>query len=107
MAKQLTNWRKKGRSTPTVDYDDATVDYDDASTPYAGNGETPASVIKQRSGWRNRAKQLTHFIINPAAAVNEYFYNSTATYNSSQTYNGIVVGEPHSTAKKPTNWSKA
>lgn len=107
MAKQLTNWRKKGRSAPTVDYDDPTVDFDSATTPYAGNGETPASVIKQRSGWRNRAKQLTHFIINPAAVINEYLYNSTAAYNSSQTYNGIVVGEPHSTGKKPTPWSKA
>lgn len=106
MTKQLTSWRKKGRTAPTVDYDDATVDYDDAATPYAGNGETPASVIKQRSGWRNRVKQLTSFVKNPAAYANDYFYNSSETYNSSQTYSGIVVGEPHSTAKKPTNWSK-
>lgn len=107
MAKQLTSWRKKGRTTPTVDYDSPTVDYDGATTPYAGNGETPASVIKQRTGWSNRVKQLTSFIINPASDTNQYAYNSSALYNSSLTYNGIVVGEPHSTAKKPTAWSKA
>lgn len=107
MAKQLTSWRKKGRTTPTVDYDSPTVDYDGATTPYAGNGETPASVIKQVTAWGNRVKQLTRFIINPASDTNEYLYNSSALYNSSQTYNGIVVGEPRSTAKKPTDWSKA
>lgn len=107
MAKQLTSWRKKGRTTPTVDYDSPTVDFDSATTPYAGNGETPASVIKTRTSWGNRVKQLTRFIINPASDTNEYAYNSTALYNSSQTYNGIVVGEPRSTAKKPIDWSKA
>ena len=107
MTKQLTTWRKKGRTAPSVDYDDPTVDFDSPTTPYAGNGETPASVIKQRSGWSKRVKQLTSFIINPASDTNEYLYNSTATYNSALTYNGIVVGEPRSTAKKPTAWSKA
>lgn len=107
MAKQLTSWRKKGRTAPTVDFDDATVDYDGSTTPYAGNGETPNSVIKTRSDWRNRVKALTHFIINPAADTNEYLYNSSLAYNSTATYSGIVVGEPHSTAKKPQLWSKA
>lgn len=107
MAKQITNWRKKGRTAPSVDYDDPTVDFDSATTPYAGNGETPASVIKMRTSWGNRVKQLTRFIINPASDTNEYAYNSTALYNSTQTYNGIVVGEPRSTAKKPTAWSNA
>lgn len=107
MAKQLTQWRKKGRTAPTVNYDDATVDFDSATTPYAGNGETPASIIKQTTSWSKRVKQLTRFIINPASDTNQYLYNSTAAYNSSQTYNGIVVGEPRSTAKKPTAWSKA
>lgn len=107
MSKITTSWRRKGRSTPTVDYDAPTVDYDGSTTPYAGNGETPASVIKVRSDWRNRVKALTHFIINPASDTNQYLYNSTALYNSTQTYNGIVVGEPRSTAKKPQLWSKA
>lgn len=107
MSKQLTSWRKKGRTPATVDYDAPTVDYDGATTPYAGNGETPNSVIKVRSGWRNRVKVLTSFIINPASDTNQYLYNSTALYNSTQTYSGIVVGEPTSTAKKPQLWSKA
>lgn len=107
MSKITTAWRRKGRSAPTIDYDDATVDFDSATTPYAGNGETPASVIKQRTSWGKRVKQLTRFIINPASDTNQYLYNSTAAYNSSQTYNGIVAGEPRSTAKKPTPWSKA
>lgn len=107
MAKQLTNWRKKGRTAATVDYDAPTVDFDSATTPYAGNGETPASVIKQASSWAKRAKQLTRFIINPASDTNEYLYNSSLAYNSTATYSGNVSGEPHSTAKKPQLWSRA
>jgi len=107
MAKQLTSWRKKGRTAPTVDYDAPAVDYDGATTPYAGNGETPASVIKQRTSWGKRVKALAHFLVNPASAVNYVQYNSSALYNSSATYNGLVASEPYSTAKKPTAWSKA
>lgn len=107
MSKITTSWRRKGRSTPTVDYDAPTVDYDGSTTPYAGNGETHNSVIKQTSSWSKRVKKLTNFLINPAADTNEYLYNSSQTYNSAATYSGIVVGEPHSTAKKPQAWSKA
>lgn len=107
MAKQLTSWRKKGRTQATADYDGSTIDYDSGTQKYAGNGETPSSVIKQRTSWGKRVKQFTRFLINPAAIINEYLYNSTAAYNSTQTYNGIVVGEPHSTSKKPTEWSKS
>lgn len=107
MVKLRTTWRKQGRTAPTVDYDDATVDYDGATTRYAGNGETPASVIKQRTLWGKAAKLLTRFVINPAAHTNEQIYNTDRTYNVDATYSGIVVGEPHSTAKKPTEWSKA
>jgi len=107
MAKILSQWRRKGRSAPSVDYDAPAVDYDGSTTPYAGNGETHDSVIKQRSSWGKRAKAVTQFLINPAADTNEYLYNSSQTYNSAATYSGIVVGEPHSTAKKPQLWSKA
>ena len=107
MSKQTTPWRKKGRTAPSVDYDAPTVDFDGATTRYAGNGEMPASVIKQRSSWGKRLKLATHFLVNPASVLNYVLYNSTQTYNSTATYNGIVVGEPHSTAKKPTAWSKA
>lgn len=107
MVKRRTQWKKQGRSAPTVDYDDSTVDYDDATTPYAGNGETPASVIKQRSLWARSVKPLTRFVINAAAHANEQIYNSDRIYNVDATYNGIVVGEPYSTAKKPALWSKA
>lgn len=107
MAKQLTSWRRKGRTAASADYDSASIDYDSSTQLYAGNGETHNSVIKQRTGWSNRVKQLTRFLINPAAVVNEYLYNSSSAYNSTQTYNGIVAGEPRSTAKKPTDWSKA
>lgn len=107
MAKQLTSWRKKGRTAATVDYDAPTVDFDSATTPYAGNGETPASVIKQTTSWSNRVKQLTRFIINPLAYANDAIYDSARAYDVAATYDGIVVGEPKSTAKKPTDWSKA
>lgn len=107
MAKILSTWRRKGRTTPTVDYDAPTVDYDGSTTPYAGNGETQDSVIKQRSSWGKRVKAVTQFLINPAADTNEYLYNSSQAYNSAATYSGIVVGEPSSTAKKPQAWSKA
>lgn len=107
MSKQSTSWRKKGRTAASVDYDAPTVDFDGATTPYAGNGETPASVIKQRTSWGKRAKNLAHFLVNPASVVNYVQYNSTALYNSSATYNGLAVDEPYSTAKKPTAWSKA
>jgi hypothetical protein len=107
MVKQRTQWKKQGRSTPTVDYDDSTTDYDGATTPYAGNGETPASVIKRRALWSKAIKPLTHFVINTAAHTNEEIYNTNRVYNVDATYNGIVVGEPHSTAKKPMIWSKA
>lgn len=107
MSKIVSSWRRKGRSAPSVDYDAPAVDYDGSTTPYAGNGETHDSVIKVRSDWRNRVKKLTNFVINPLADTNEYQYNSSLAYNSTATYSGIVVGEPHSTAKKPQAWSKA
>lgn len=107
MVKQRTQWRKQGRSAATVDYDDSTVDYDDATTLYAGNGETPASVIKRRSLWARSVKPLTRFLVNTAAHANEAIYNSDREYNVDATYSGIVTGEPRSTAKKPNIWSKA
>jgi hypothetical protein len=107
MSKQTTSWRKKGRSAATIDFDGSTIDYDGATTPYAGNGETPASVIKQRTAWGKRLKAVTRFLVNPAAVINEYLYNSTSAYNSTQTYNGLVSGEAHSTAKKATDWRQA
>lgn len=107
MAKQLTSWRKKGRSAPTVDYDAPAVDYDGSTTPYAGNGETPQSVIKQRSAWGKRVKAVTHFVINTLADANQAIFDSNRTYDVAATYDGIVVGEPTSTAKKATPWSKA
>ena len=64
MAKQLTQWRKKGRTSPSVNYNDPTVDFDSSTTRYADNGETPASVIKQHTSWEKRTKQPTRFIIN-------------------------------------------
>lgn len=107
MSKQTTTWRKKGRTPATVDYDDPTKDYDGATVPYAGNGETPESVIKVSSDWRNRVKAITHFILNPASIANDAIYDTTRIYDVAATYDGIVVGEPHSTAKKPQLWSKA
>lgn len=107
MAKQPSSWRKKGRTTPTVDYDAPTVDYDGSATPYAGNGETAASVIKQRTSWGKRLKGATHFLINPLAYAARLAYNTHTAYNAHLTYDGIVPGQPKSTAKKPTDWSKA
>lgn len=107
MAKQLTQWRKKGRTSPTTLYNDSTVDYDSGTVRYAGNGETHNSVIKQRTDWSKRVKKLTQFIVNPLAYANRLLYNSHTQYNAHVTYSGIVAGEPKSTAKKPTDWSKA
>lgn len=107
MTKQITQWRKKGRTAATVDFDSSTTDYDDPTTPYAGNGETPASVIKQRTSWGNRAKQLTRFVVNTLADANRAVFDADETYDAAVTYDGIVVGEPRSTAKKPTSWSRA
>lgn len=106
MTKQPTSWRKQGRTTPTVDYDAPTVDYDDPNTKYADNGETAASVIKQRTLWGKRLKGATQFIINPLAYAARLAFNTHTQYNAHLTYDGIVPGEPRSTAKKPTDWSK-
>lgn len=107
MAKQTTRWRKQGRTTPTADYDGATIDYDSGTQKYAGNGETPVSVIKQRTSWIKRVKNVTRFIKNPASDANDEAFDTARAYNVNATYDGIVVGEPRSTAKKPTAWSKS
>lgn len=106
MAKQTTSWRKKGRTAPTVDYDSPTVDYDGSATPYAGNGETAASVIKQRTDWSKPLKAATRFIINPLAYAARLAFNTHTLYNAHLTYDGIVPGQPRSTAKQPSDWSK-
>lgn len=107
MAKRLTTWRKKGRSAATADYDGATIDYDSATQKYAGNGETHTSVIKKLTSWSNRAKSATRFIKNTASDANEQVYDTGRAYDVAATYDGIVSGEPRSTAKKPTAWSNA
>lgn len=107
MSKQTTLWRRKGRTAPSSDYDGATTDYDASTQKYAGNGETAVSVIKQRTSWEKKVKLVTNFSHNPASMVNDQIFNSARAYNVAATYDGIVVGEPHSSAKKPTSWSKA
>lgn len=107
MAKQTTSWRKKGRTTATGDYDGGTTDYDSGTQKYAGNGETPNSVIKQPSLWSKATKLATRFIKNPASDANDQIFDTSRIYDVAATYDGIVANEPHSTAKKPTAWSKA
>ena len=107
MAKQLTSWRKQGRTTAITDYDGSTIDYDGAVTRYAGNGETHQSVIKQLTPWDKAVKAVTRFIINPASDTNQVVYNTASAYNVATTYDSIVTGEPRSTAKKPIIWTKS
>lgn len=107
MTKQLSSWRKKGRTTATADYDGSTIDYDSGTQKYAGNGETPNSVIKQASVWSKAAKLASRFIKNPASDTNDQIFDTSRIYDVAATYDGIVANEPHSTAKKPTAWSKA
>ena len=52
------------------------------------------------------AKQRTTWKKNPSSDADLVAYNSTELYNSTATYNGLVVGEPRSTDKKATAWSK-
>ncbi len=108
MTKQRTTWKKQGQVTPTVPFNDATVDYDSSTTPFGGSGQSAASIIKPRRTWTKANKVRTNFTKNPASDQNMYTYNDASiAYNSSRTYNGIVAGEPASTTKKPTAWSKA
>jgi hypothetical protein len=106
MSKQPTSWRRKGRTTPTVDYDAPAVDYDSSTAKYADNGETHDSVIKQPSAWSKRVKAVTQFLKNPAAILNDTIFDTDRVYDVAATYDGIVAGESHSTAKKATAWSK-
>lgn len=106
MAKQITSWKKTGQTTPTVDFDSASVDYDSSTTPYAGNGQSANSEVKQRTSWDKGAKQVTAFSKNPASDTNNLIYDSNNNYDVSLTYDGIVANEPASTTKKPTEWSK-
>lgn len=106
MSKITTLWRRKGRTQATADYDGATIDYDEPTQKYAGNGETAVSVIKQRTAWDKKVKQITSFSHNPASEANDQVFDTARVYNVAATYDGIVVGEPHSTSKKPTAWSK-
>lgn len=107
MAKQLTKWRRKGNTPATGAYNASTVDYDSATQTYAGNGLSPRSVIKKVTAWGKRAKQLTHFVVNPASYANAQPYDTNRAYDVAATYDSIVIGEPRSTRKKPTEWSKA
>jgi hypothetical protein len=106
MAKQPSSWRRKGVTAPTTHYPESTVDYDGSGQKYA-EGQQPGAVIKQTSIWSKRLKQATRFLINPAAVLNDLLFDTTNIYDAPLTYDGIVVGEPHKTNKKPTDWSKA
>ena len=106
MTKIRTLWQKKGRTQATADYDAADIDYDDSAQRYAGNSETAGSIIQQRTAWEKKVKQVTNFSHNPASEVNDQVFDTARAYNVAATYDGIVSGEPHSTAKKPTAWSK-
>lgn len=81
MAKQVTQWRKQGRTVASGDYDGATIDYDSSTQRYAGNGETPASVIKRATSWDKRLKNATRFIKNPASNENDRIFNDDKAYN--------------------------
>lgn len=107
MAKQLTQWRRQGRTQPTINYDSSSIDYDSSTTKYADNGETHDSVIKARTSWTKHVKQTTRFIHNPDALTNDALFDTHRQYNVAATYDGIVVGEPHSTAKKAMIWRRA
>ncbi len=107
MAKKLTQWRKQGQTATSVDYDASTVDYDSSTTPYASS-QTAESTVKKRTGWNKAVKRVVKFIKNPASDTNATIYDSNNIYDSTTlTYDSIVVGEPASTSKKPTDWRTA
>ena len=107
MVKQLTSWRRQGRTRPSTGYNESTVDYDSSTTKYADNGETHDSVIKRSVSWSKRVKSVTQFIKNPASTLNDAIFDTARAYDVAATYDGIVTGEPRSTAKKATSWRKA
>lgn len=107
MSKITTSWRKKGRTAQTTHYNESTVDYDSPTQKYADNGQTHQSVIKQTTDWSKPLKAATRFIINPLAYAARLAFNTHTQYNAHLTYDGIVPGQPKSTAKQPQDWSKS
>lgn len=107
MSKQKTNWSLPGQSAQSADYDDSAIDYDESTQQYAGNGQDNKTPLKQRTLFSRATKQRTTFIKNPDAGANDAIFDTDRAYDVDATYDGIVVGEPHSTNKKPMAWSRA
>jgi hypothetical protein len=108
MTKTPLAWSSNTARVSGVAYSSATTTYSSANTSYSSSTATASFDGSLPISWTKQAKTAAAWLRNPDSDDNQYAYdNSGILFNSTRTYDGIVVGDDYLNDSLPTVWTAA